>query len=260
MPHPDPETLATRAMGWPATPDEGVADVEAHLATCPSCQSELDELRAVARTAEATTPDDTPTAPPPHVWHRVAHELGVDPSTSVAPADSRPPATVQPWTRGVPAQRRQPQKPPRRLPQWVLAAAATAVGVLVGMGITLGVTGGGGGEPPVVAEARLSALPGQPTAAGLEGKAQVVGTGRARQLHVTVAALPDREGYYQVWLFHRTTDRVVSVGVLVAEQGTFRIPPGLDLGVYPVVDVSLEPLDGNPAHSQVSVTRGSLRS
>lgn len=37
------------------------------------------------------------------------------------------------------------------------------------------------------------------------------------------------------------------------------LPDGLELGDYPAVDISVEQLDGNPAHSGVSVARGPLQ-
>ncbi len=36
------------------------------------------------------------------------------------------------------------------------------------------------------------------------------------------------------------------------------LPADVDLAEFPVVDVSAEPYDGNPGHSAVSVTRGTL--
>jgi hypothetical protein len=36
------------------------------------------------------------------------------------------------------------------------------------------------------------------------------------------------------------------------------LPADLDLGRFDVVDVSREPLDGNPGHSSDSVLRGTL--
>ena len=47
---------------------------------------------------------------------------------------------------------------------------------------------------------------------------------------------------------------------MTSESGTFAVPAGLDLGEYPIVDVSDEPVDGNPAHSSVSIVRGTLAS
>jgi hypothetical protein len=53
---------------------------------------------------------------------------------------------------------------------------------------------------------------------------------------------------------------MVPVGVLHAGDTQLPLPDGLDLSAYPLVDVSVEPLDGNPAHSGVSVARGELPS
>jgi hypothetical protein len=36
------------------------------------------------------------------------------------------------------------------------------------------------------------------------------------------------------------------------------VPADLDLSKYKIVDVSVEPYDGNPAHSTDSLVRGSL--
>ena len=38
------------------------------------------------------------------------------------------------------------------------------------------------------------------------------------------------------------------------------LPADLDLAEFPLVDVSVEPLDGNPTHSGDSVARGELTS
>ncbi len=52
---------------------------------------------------------------------------------------------------------------------------------------------------------------------------------------------------------------MISLGALTAgSQGRFTIPAGTDLSVYTIVDVSVEPLDGDPAHSKESLLRGTL--
>ena len=38
------------------------------------------------------------------------------------------------------------------------------------------------------------------------------------------------------------------------------LPAQVDVGEFPVVDVSIEPADGDPAHSGDSVVRGTLSS
>jgi hypothetical protein len=61
-----------------------------------------------------------------------------------------------------------------------------------------------------------------------------------------------------VWLIDRDVTRLVSLGVLTGSEGRFAVPPSLDLTEFPVVDVSDEPLDGDPAHSGRSIIRGLL--
>ena len=51
---------------------------------------------------------------------------------------------------------------------------------------------------------------------------------------------------------------MVSLGVLGHQAGTFVLPTGLDLAQYPIVDISHEPYDGDPAHSAESIARGVL--
>ena len=70
----------------------------------------------------------------------------------------------------------------------------------------------------------------------------------------------EARGYQEVWLIAPDLSRLVSLGVMTSESGTFSVPAGLDLGEYPIVDVSDEPVDGDPAHSSVSIVRGTLAS
>jgi hypothetical protein len=50
----------------------------------------------------------------------------------------------------------------------------------------------------------------------------------------------------------------LSLGALPGSTGDFGVPDDVNLGAYSFLDVSDEPLDGNPAHSTVSVARGEL--
>ena len=86
------------------------------------------------------------------------------------------------------------------------------------------------------------------------------GDGRVLELDVPTLT-PDTKGFYEVWLLDEDAKRLVSIGLLDLSQGTtarFPIPDDIDLATYPVVDVSVEPADGNPAHSGDSVVRGTL--
>ena len=55
----------------------------------------------------------------------------------------------------------------------------------------------------------------------------------------------------------RPPGRVQSLGALEGDE-RFVVPDGLAIDEFPLVDVSIEPIDGNPAHSSKSVLRGEL--
>ena len=79
---------------------------------------------------------------------------------------------------------------------------------------------------------------------------------RVLEVELRAGELDDR--YYEVWLIDEAVQDMVPVGVARSGTVTFELPDGLDLGRFPIVDVSVEPLDGNPTHSGVSVARGVL--
>ena len=228
--HVDPDDLALLALG--EDPD-GVA--AGHVAACEQCQGELDALRAVVRQVRTLEPEDTPVAPPPRVWEAVVAAFGSD---AVAP-----PRAVQPTGRLVGRSR-----------TLLVAAAATLVGIVLGAGLTALLTDNDDAGGRVVARTRLAALPDHSGS----GVASVVGTGSARVLELDVTGLTRGSGFYEVWLLDADAQRLVSLGLLDGSTGRFPLPPQIDVARFPVVDVSLEPADGNPAHSGDSVVRGTL--
>ncbi len=236
MQHCDEEALALLALGEPAA---GPAD-EAHLASCSRCQSDLDQLKAVVHASRQVTPEDSPVQPGPHVWARIAAELELGSSGP----DSAPPPV--------------PPELAKRRRVVPLAVAAALVGILAGVLGTVVVKDHRSSVAAgnVVAETRLAPL----DAPQASGTATVRDATSGRTLSVTVHGLvAPADAFYQVWLADRQTQKMVAVGILdSADQGTFDVPPGMDLAQFPVVDVSLEPMDGNPAHSSVSVVRGTL--
>jgi hypothetical protein len=60
-----------------------------------------------------------------------------------------------------------------------------------------------------------------------------------------------------VWLIDPTVSKMVSLGPL-RDDGVYDVPAGVDPFAFPIVDVSAEPVDGNPAHSGDSLLRGQL--
>jgi hypothetical protein len=234
--HCTPEQLALAALREPLPAGDA-----AHLEACAACRAEVASLRrgvellAVPEFAGAATP----VTPPPSVWTSIAAATGV--SSAPRPEPVEPPvADVVPLR-------------PRRTRPWLIAVAAAVVGAAVGAGAVAVLQGDDDGS--AVAAAELDPLED----ADASGSARVVerpdGT-RVLELDLEAPALDD--AYYEVWLLKPDVSGLVPVGTTEAGTSQFEIPAGLDLGQYPVVDVSVEPLDGDPAHSGDSVVRGEL--
>jgi anti-sigma-K factor RskA len=246
--HVDPDDLALLAVG-----EHLDAENEQHVASCAECSHELAELRAVVGLARTVTAADTPHAPPSPVWDRVVAELAVDLDSAAdhPPAADRA-ATVTDLPRG-----------PDRRPSWPWMAAAAVAGIVLGAAATAVVLAGSdddgsdGTGGSVVASADLVALPERSGA----GAAEVVGSGASRKLEVDVSGLTRGDGFYEVWLLGPDAKTLVSVGLLDTSKGTkatFPLPADLDVAKFPVVDISLEPVDGDPSHSGDSIVRGTL--
>ncbi|MGZ4615449.1 MAG: anti-sigma factor [Actinomycetes bacterium] len=256
--HCDPDVLALLALGESAAS----SDDAAHLHDCARCQSELDQLRAVAESSRTVEPEDYPQAPPTQVWDRVAEELGLGRRPDAPPVGAGAVAPALPSAAPSAAPLAESSAGgTRRGPSWRLTAALAAAAAVVGV---LGTLGGiallgddsASSTPPVVARASLAPLPEHRGS----GTAQLVGASGHRTLDLSVTGLGKVNGFYEVWLLDADGKRLVSLGLLRGDRGSFPLPDGVDVRTYPVVDVSIEPADGNPAHSGNSVVRGALRS
>lgn len=277
MPHLDPEQLSLLALydGW-----EDDAGRE-HLRVCPECAADYAALR---RTVEAvkTTPDTSRlSVPGPQVWAGIHRELGLAPELAGDPlAAGTAPSAAVPTEGAMPpldaatapdaagggtapagaspidiaaARERRKGGVWRRSSTW-LAAAAAAV-LVAGAGIWA-LNRPAEQEPMPLAAAQLTPL----AQFSATGTAKVVeGSDGSRSLEVQLTK-DEAQGYQEVWLIAPDLSRLVSLGVMNTESGTFQVPAGLQLSDYPIVDVSDEPVDGNPAHSSVSIVRGTLTS
>ena len=228
--HPSEDDLTLLALSEPVL---AVAD---HVRACPVCDGEVRALRATVATARRSDRLELG-APPPAVWQRIADELGI----AAEPAVARPDEVVVPL-------RRSPWRRPLTAAAAALVVAAAATAVLVGVR-------GPGPATPGETKAPLVAL-GQ---TGASGEVVLVdGRGR-RSLVVDTAGLPPADGFYEVWLLDLEHDRMVALGGLDDRgRGRLTVPDGVQVDDYPEVDVSLEPDDGDPAHSGDSVLRGEL--
>jgi anti-sigma-K factor RskA len=91
-----------------------------------------------------------------------------------------------------------------------------------------------------------------------EGDATLVRRGGRLFVELDVeSAPPAGGGYLEIWLIDRAVNGMVSLGPYHG-TGRYEVPSGVDPTRFPVVDVSVEPTDGVPTHSGVSVVRGVL--
>ncbi len=264
MQHCTPDDLALAAL-HEALP----APSAAHLEGCAACRGEVSSLRRGVEllTVPAFAASSGPVAPPPAVWASIAAATGVSaaprPERMVgadAPSQPSAPLRPEPLPAGATAAEPAPMADvvpmrPRRSRTLLLAVAASVVGAVVGGGTVAVLQGGDDGAP--VAAAVLDPL----AEADASGSARVIERGDGtRVLEVDLRAPELEDAYYEVWLLEPDVSGLVPVGTTQSGTARFEIPAGLDLGRFPVVDVSIEPLDGDPAHSGDSVVRGVLDS
>ena len=271
--HSDPEILAMMAMG---EPDILLAD-ELHVQECARCLDELKSLLRVATLARSGSPLDPPLdAPGPAVWGSISRTLGlatdvmpaafgtavpavasaVAPDIAPDPPTSSPPGATRSFSRSSPRVNRT-RRQRRRLIAPILAGA---LAVVAATGAILVATNAfapktAAPKPTILAEARLTALPGW---AGSSGEAILEKTASGRKVIVTVSESRNIPGYREVWLISNDLTKLISVGVLEGTRGSFTIPADVNIADYPILDVSSEMPDGNPAHSGDSIVRGTL--
>jgi anti-sigma-K factor RskA len=245
--HVDDDTLALLSLG-----ETVASDVSAHVQGCVRCSGRVETLIPVVELARSLQPADLQTMQPPaHVWEAIAADIEMvttQPETAStarsAPTDPTPPARVAATAATT------------RPVAWLLAAAA--VGVLVGASAVVGwraVHDDHSDSPAasVVESTRLQPLPAERGS----GTAEIHQVSNGRELSVQVHGAAPHHAYLEVWLMS-DPQHLVSLGVLDGGAGSFAVPPGINLNSYKIVDVSVEPYDGNPAHSTDSLVRGTL--
>lgn len=236
MDHADPDQLAGLALD----PTDGPDDVREHVATCPECAGLVAAFTGARRRAGA----DALVAPPARVRAQVLAEVR---------------AGDQPVTLAV----HDDPAPRRGIPLW-LAAVAAVLALLAGVG--LGRWGADGTEAPeaepppaetgtVVAAATLTALDSDAD----RGTASAVQSEDTFTIRVSATELGDEPGVHEVWLINVDGVRMISIGLLASgDEGEFAVPMELVDRGYRIVDISVEPDDGDPTHSGVSLARGEL--
>ena len=233
--HVDLDRLAALVLD----PADGSEEERAHVGSCPDCAAALAALADVRRLAgaEALVPA------PARVREQVLEEVR---------------ATRPQLAEPVPLPTRA-DRPRRGIPAWA-AAAAAAVALVAGLG--LGRLTVAEPESPdrqdtgsVVAAADLTALDSDAD----RGVASAVRDDDTLTLRVRARELGDEDGFHEVWLINVDGTRMVALGVLAeGDTGEFQVPQGLIDEGYRIVDISVEPDDGDPTHSGVSLARGEL--
>jgi anti-sigma-K factor RskA len=193
------------------------------------------DLDAIARRLADLGPDASIPAPPGDLLARIEAELAQDAVAEDALSED---VDVVPLRRA------------RRLPLVVLGAAAAVVALVVGVVVL------SDDSPATTTEqVALEALPGFE---GASGEATLVVEGSSRAVTVDLAAVDVPAGnHLELWLLDDDVAELVPLGT-IAGDGAHQLPEDADLDATPVVDISLEPDDGDPAHSGVSVVRGRL--
>ena len=195
--------------------------------------AEIQQLTAIARSLTEADHDLDPV--PDDLWSSIEAELELE-QAHIAPAQDN----VTSMDR-----HRRAWRP--------LAAVAAVAAVIAGVvGITVA---GNGDDPELVAQTDFDAL-----ADGFDGSAVVNSIDGGLELVLDIGDLPADDGFYELWLIKDLeTGQMQSLGPIDG-SGTVAWPEGFDPAEYAVVDISIEPRDGVPTHSGVSVLRGTLES
>lgn len=216
---------------------------EAHLEDCADCRRHLEELgRLPALLAQAAPATTLPDGLRARTLTAVRERAAADPAAEVAEtgtaqetgAAEAPVPLRRPWWRQ----------------RWVLAAVAAALVLALAVPGALLVLGGGGDVT------RLALV----AAEGVQGRGQVTVTrtdaGRSFDVRIEGLDPPPAGSLYELWAVNPqdTLERPQRVSL-----GTFTVGPdgGAHLtgftaapaDQFPVVGVTLEPVDGNPART-----------
>ncbi len=208
----------------------------------PAFAAEVRELRAVTSRLGALGPEEwEPATPPPLRLGEITGDRAPRRAPAARSRRRRPVLTLRPAFAGL------------------AAVLLLALGVSGGL-LIAGSDGGSGSTPAPVVSARVALTPlgpARPTAHAVAA----VGTeaGGMREVTLDVRNLPPnpKGTFYEVWMAHDAR-HMISLGTFdVGADGRAHVtlPVPVSPTAYPIMDVSLEPADGVPAHSSVSVLR-----
>lgn len=230
------------------------AAFERLLANDPALAAEAEELRRIVTRLDAVDAE--------------AWELPAPPPLRLDPAILGEAGTARPEGAAGPARPQRKSLFSRLFGgslQLQPALAATIVALIfaggLGVGVLLDGDSGPGSEPgPVTSEQAVTLKPVGTLDAGAGGDARLEGDGRKIRIRVNGLSPNNPGDFYEAWLMD-AKNGLVSIGSFkVGANGSAEIdvPVPVDPKAFPVVDISLEPADGAPAHSGKSVLRAEL--
>ena len=211
---------------------------------------EQHDLQRVEDLLRSVTPEDTEReAPPADLWDAIRADAGFG-------------ATDQPDAEAGDVIDLQQARRARRPRILAIVAAAAAVAILAGV-----VVSRTGDDTDVeLAAASLAYDPAafDPLGAGAAADVSLIQEDGSFRIRIDDADLPETdEGDLELWLIQPDADGnvadLISLGTIdVADPGEFAVPSTHDPAEFFVVDISVEPRDGDPTHSGRSILRGPL--
>lgn len=235
MNHPDGQELAAFALDEPI--DSPTLD---HVSGCIDCEHEVGRLHDVVAAATRLGGEPVVLEPPPaHVWTAILAQT-TEPQRRSAP--------------GVDVSKRR-----RRVTGGVVGFA---LGVAATVALAVVINQDGATPRPVPEAGRTIAIGvvrPLDSASATRGALAVVRSRGQRSLRIRLNQTTSSDSdFVQAWLLDPRTNDMIALGVMGSRTETFPLSEGVDLSAYSAVDISLEPFDGDPQHSAISLARGSL--
>jgi anti-sigma-K factor RskA len=195
-------------------------------------------------------------SPPAELWDQIERAVADNADELHGPNDDRSPTVADQGGSVVSLDTR------RRPRATVLVAAAAAVLVVIGVGVSVV----NSDSTTQIAQTELAYDPDafDPLGADAAATATLVNNDGTLTVQINESALPSTgDADLEVWLIEPDGDgnpvELVSLGTIDPDNPSeFAVPASHDPDVFSVVDISVEPHDGNPDHSGRSILRGTF--
>lgn len=200
----------------------------------PMDDRQIERLRALAASVEPTDFDRV--EPPATVWNGLESQAG-----AAVPLESA----------GGRTQDEAGAKNP-----WVLRAAAVLVVACLGAAAIASLNRSSSSSEVVAGLTLVN--DGLPVASDSTAVVELIDDDGQWILDIDLSSVPDAgDGALELWVIDTEVVGMHSLGS-VGGDGRFVLPDDVDPADFPVVDISIEPDDGDPTHSGQSVLRGVL--